>query len=71
MQALIWIGAVVTLAGVAGLLFTAWTAYRLRLSGRDDAELRAALQRTVNRNLVALGVAVLGLMMVIMGIALR
>ena len=71
MQAMIWIGAAITLAGVGGLLFTAWTANALRKTGRDDAELRAALQKTVNRNLIALGVSVLGLMTVIIGLAFR
>ncbi|MCL4675500.1 MAG: hypothetical protein KJZ59_05645 [Pararhodobacter sp.] len=68
---LMWIGAAVTLAGVGGLMATAFSAWRLRQSGLDDAALRRALQRTVNRNLIALFTAVLGLMMVIIGIALR
>ena len=71
MEWLIWIGAAVTMAGVGGLLTTAWGAYKLRLTGRDDPQMRAQLQRMVNRNLISLGVAVLGLMSVIMGIALR
>ena len=68
---LIWIGSAFTMAGVVGLLATAVTANRLRQSGLDDKALRAALQRTVNRNLIALGVSVLGLMAVIIGIAFR
>ncbi|MCB1406708.1 MAG: hypothetical protein KDK01_10745 [Rhodobacteraceae bacterium] len=70
-EGLMWIGAVVTLAGVGGLMATAISAWRLRQSGLEDTAMRQALQRMVNRNLVALFSAVLGLMMVIIGIALR
>jgi len=67
---LIWAGAAVSLAGVAGLLWCILFALRARRSGLTDDELRARLQRAVAMNLAALMVSALGLMMVIMGIAL-
>lgn len=69
-QLLIWIGALVTLASVAGLGATAYGVWKLRRSDLADDALRRALQRMVLRNMVALLAAVLGLMMVIMGIVL-
>jgi len=69
-QLLMWIGAAVTLIGVVGLMWTAYSAFRLRQSGLPDDALRKALQKTVMLNMAALFTAVLGLMMVIMGIAL-
>ncbi|PVH30104.1 hypothetical protein [Pararhodobacter oceanensis] len=69
-QLLIWIGAAVTLAGVVGLLATGVSANKLRNSGLPDDEMRRRLQSAVHRNMAALFVAVIGLMMVIIGIAL-
>lgn len=70
-QLLIWIGAVVTLVGIGGLMATAYAAYRIRQSGQSDEAMRSALQKAVARNMAALFVAVFGLMMVIIGLALR
>lgn len=70
MAIMIWIGAGLTVLGVIGLMASAVLALRARNSGRDDAGLRAALQRLVALNLAALLVSALGLMSVIMGIAL-
>jgi hypothetical protein len=70
MQALIWIGAALTLAGVCGLGLCVLKAMRARRAGLDDAAMRTELQKVVTLNLAALGVSVLGLMLVIAGIAL-
>jgi hypothetical protein len=70
-QLLIWIGALVTLAGVVGLMATAYSAWKLRQSKLSDEDMRRALQKAVAFNMAALFAAVLGLMMVIIGIALR
>jgi hypothetical protein len=70
MQALIWIGAALTLAGVAGLVWCILTALRARRSGMEDEAMRAELQRVVVLNLAALGVSALGLMCVVAGIIL-
>jgi hypothetical protein len=70
-EAMVWLGAAVTLAGVGGLVACMLHVWRLRQAGLPDADLRAALGRAVTWNMIALFVAVLGLMVVIMGIAFR
>lgn len=70
MEILIWIGALVSLVGVAGLGWCVVMALRARKSGLPDAEMRAALQKVVAFNMGALGVSALGLMMVVVGIVL-
>ena len=64
MQALIWGGAAVTLLGVAGLMFCAAQSLKARTLPDDQA--RAAMARVVTLNLASVGVAVLGLMAVVL-----
>ena len=68
MDWLIWIGAAVSLGGIAGLLRCIQLALRARKSGLDGTAMRARLQQIVTFNLAALGVSALGLMLVVMGI---
>lgn len=70
MEWLVRIGALVTLAGVAGLGYCVWTVLRTRRSGLPDDEMRVALQRIVTINMTALGVSAFGLICVVAGIAL-
>ena len=70
MQALIWAGAVMTLAGVGALGYCVLRATRARRAGLEDAAMRAELQRVVAINMAALGVSALGLAMVVTGILL-
>ena len=70
MEALVWAGALVSLAGVAGLVYCVMRALRLRRSGLPDDRMRAELQRVVVVNMAALAVSALGLMMVVLGIFL-
>ena len=70
MDILIWIGAVLTLAGVGGLAWCIRAALRARRAELDDAAMRAALQRILGLNMAALGVSALGLMSVVAGILL-
>ena len=70
MQALIWAGGAMTLAGVAGLGYCVLRAIRARRAGLDDAGMRAELQRVVAINMAALGVSALGLAAVVVGILL-
>lgn len=70
MNMLIWIGAVVTLAGVALLLWCILAIARARKAGLPDVELRAKLQRVVVLNFGALLLSAVGLMMVVLGIVL-
>lgn len=70
MNALIWPGAVVSLLGVAGLMYCVMRAVRARRSATSDEVLRADLRRIIAINMAALAVSALGLMLVVMGILL-
>ena len=70
MQNLIWIGAVVTLLGLAGLIWCILKVQRARKKGLDDAALKAELQKVIALNLGALLLSAIGLMMVVVGILL-
>jgi len=71
MDWLIWIGAALSLAGVALLLWCIVRALgvRKRAAG-DEAAQRSRLQRLVALNFAALGLSAFGLMLVVMGIVL-
>lgn len=70
MDVLAWIGAALSAAGLATLLWCIWQAIRARRGGLDDAALRARLQRLVAWNLGALGVSTLGLLLIVFAILL-
>lgn len=71
MENLIWIGALVTLLGLAGLIWCILKVQRARRQGLDDAALKAELQKVVALNLGALSLSAIGLMLVVVGILLR
>ena len=68
MGLLIWIGAVVALVGVAGLFYSALGALKARRAGLAEEALRKRLHRLILINFAALGVAVLGLMVVVVAL---
>ena len=70
MQALIWIGAALTLMGVIGLGYCVARVLRAKRAGLDDPALQAELRRAVTINLAAIGVSTLGLMLVVVGVML-
>ena len=71
MQGMIWGGAAVTLIGVVLLIWCIRLAFAVRRSPTADPEqARAALTRVLIWNMAALGIAALGLMVVVMGIIL-
>lgn len=70
MQAMIWVGAGLTLIGVAALGYCVLRAIRARRAGLPDMEMRAELQRVVTINMAALGISALGLALVVSGILL-
>ena len=67
---LIWIGAALTMVGVAGLVWCIVLALRAKKAGLPDQAMRAALQRVVVLNLAALAVSGIGLMCVVFGVML-
>ncbi|MFD2173656.1 hypothetical protein [Rhodobacter lacus] len=71
MEILIWIGAVVSLVGLVGILYCATLIAKAKGAGLDDAALRERLRRVVALNLGALFVSAIGLMMVVLGITLQ
>lgn len=70
MQFLIWIGALVTLLGLAGLIWCIVKVQRARARGLDEDALKAELQKVVAINMGALFLSAIGLMMVVVGIFL-
>lgn len=71
MDWLIWSGAAVSVAGIAGLMWCVLKVMRARRDMNIDPEaMRAVLQRAVLLNMIALMVSAVGLMMVIAGIVL-
>ena len=67
---LIWIGAIVSLVGIAGLIWCVMIALRARREGLDDAAMKERLQKVVAINMGALFLSAIGLMMVVIGILL-
>lgn len=70
MDWLIWGGAILSLAGIVGLIWCIVQALGARRSGQPDDVVRARLQRVVVMNMAALGISALGLMLVVAGILL-
>ncbi len=69
MEWLIWGGAAVSVAGLAGLVWCIVTVMRARKAALADDEMRTVMQKVLPRNLAALLLSVIGLMMVILGIS--
>ncbi|MEM6890935.1 MAG: hypothetical protein AAF636_22785 [Pseudomonadota bacterium] len=67
---LVWGGALISFAGLAGLLWCIVFVARARRAKLDDAALRAKLQRALPVNLGALLLSAIGLMLVVVGIFL-
>ena len=67
---LIWTGALVSLIGIAGLVYCVIAAARARRQGLDEAAMTARLQSLVAMNMGALAVSAIGLMMVVVGLLL-
>lgn len=70
MEVLIYMGAALSLAGLAALFWCIVAAIRARRAGLDDAAMRARLQKLVALNLGALFASILGLMLIVVGIFL-
>ena len=70
MVVVIWIGAALTLLGLAGLIWCILLALRAKRADLQDAAMKAALQRVVVINMAALALSGLGLMLVVIGVIL-
>lgn len=69
METLIWIGAGLTLLGLAGVVWSMVLMLRARRAGLTDEALRARLTRALPVNLGSLLLSLLGLGLVVVGIA--
>ena len=70
MEWLIWVGAAMSLLGLAGLFWCILRVWSARRSGLEDAALREAVRKVVPLNMAALMLSVFGLVMVVVGIFL-
>jgi len=70
MQALVWIGAVLSLVGLGGIVASIVKVQRARRAGLSDADLRARIQKALPLNLGAFMLSVLGLACVVTGVLL-
>jgi len=70
MEMLVWGGAAVSIAGLAGLLWCIVRVWRARRAGLSDADLRTAIRAVLPLNFGALLLSVMGLMMVVAGVLL-
>ena len=69
MEWLIWVGAAVSLFGLGGLLYCIKRVWSARKAGLSDDELKDVLRQVVPINTGALFISILGLMVVVIGIA--
>ena len=70
MDWLIWIGAIISLIGLCGLILSIIRVNQARRAKLPDEEMRAAVQKALPLNLGSLFLSVIGLMAVIVGIFL-
>ena len=70
MEILIWIGSILSILGLVGLLWCIKTVLRAKKAAVSDEELRMSLQKVVPFNMAALFLSAIGLMLVILGIML-
>lgn len=70
MDWLIWLGAVISAVGLAGIVWCILLVIRAKRSKGSEEEIRATLARVMPLNMGALVLSAIGLMMVVMGIIL-
>ncbi len=70
MEILVWLGALVSLLGLAGLVWCILRVWNARKAGLGDDELRAVVQRIMPLNTGALFLSMIGLILVVLGVLL-
>ena len=68
MLILIWGGALLSVCGLIGLLFSMYKVAKAKKNNTSDQELRESIKAAMPLNLASLFVSVLGLMSVIIGV---
>ena len=69
MQYLIWIGTVISVIGLAGIIMSITRVSRAKKADLSDEEMRERISTILPLNLGSLFLSVIGLMMVILGIS--
>ena len=70
MELLIWIGSILSILGLVGLLWCIKTVLKAKKNATSDEQLRDSLQQIVPLNMAALFLSAIGLILVILGIIL-
>ena len=70
MDLLVWIGAAISALGLVGIIYSIVAVAKARRAGLSDDDLRARISRILPINLGSLFLSVIGLMLVIVGVAL-
>jgi len=70
MQALIWIGAAISVIGLVGIVVSLVTVQRARRANLSDDQLREAVRKALPLNLGAFMLSALGLICVAVGVIL-
>ncbi|MFZ3583054.1 hypothetical protein ACOI1H_12885 [Loktanella sp. DJP18] len=70
MTYVIWGGALLSVVGLCGVLYAVVAVLRAKARGSDDAALRVRVAQMMPVNLASFLLAVLGLMMVVVGVLL-
>ena len=70
MTGLIWIGSIVVLIGVTAVIWCILTVRNAQKSDLTDAEIRLVLAQVLPKNIAALFVSMIGLMIVVVAILL-
>ena len=70
MDLLIWIGSILSILGLIGLLWCIKTVLKAKKLAASDEELSISLQKVVPLNMAALFLSAIGLMLVVLGIML-
>jgi len=69
MQYLIWIGTVISVIGLAGIIMSIVRVSKAKKANLSDEEMRERISKILPLNLGSLFFSVIGLMMVILGIS--
>ena len=70
MEALVWVGAAISVIGLVGIFWSVRMVQKARRANLPDDELKAAIQKALPVNLGAFMLSAIGLACVLMGVLL-
>ncbi|WP_106744697.1 hypothetical protein [Yoonia maritima] len=70
MEIVVWIGAVLSVIGLAGIVYSIITIIKAKRANLPDEEMRARVSKVLPINLGALLISMIGLMAVVVGVML-